>query len=88
MFLYLNRFCFNAIYRTNKIGKFNVPYGERTGSFPSEAHFLKVASLLKGAKLSCVDFEKTLSDAVCGDFAYLDPPTPIHSEGIEGNMEW
>lgn len=74
IFLYLNRFCFNGIYRTNKAGEFNVPYGEKTGGFPKQSEFLGVSKQLKRAKIKCSDFEETIATASKGDFVYLDPP--------------
>ena len=74
MFLFLNRFCFNGIFRTNAKGIFNVPFGEHTGSFPTQAAFIASAALLKQAELICYDFEITLKSAKKGDFVYLDPP--------------
>lgn len=73
-FLYLNRFCFNALYRTNKSGHFNVPYGSRTGGFPSDDDFRRAAMVLSKATIKCCDFQKTINQARCGDFVYLDPP--------------
>jgi DNA adenine methylase len=73
-FLYLNRFCFNALYRTNKGGHFNVPYGSRTGGFPSDDDFRRAAMILSKAKIKCCDFQKTINQTRCGDFVYLDPP--------------
>jgi DNA adenine methylase len=73
-FLFLNRFCFNGIFRTNTKGDFNVPFGTRTGAFPSSEEFRNAANLLKRATLLCSDFEQVLHRAKEGDFAYLDPP--------------
>jgi DNA adenine methylase len=73
-FFYLNRFCFNGVYRTNKSGLFNVPRGEKTGAFPSLNDFRKCAELLQCATLVNIDFEDTLRGATRGDFVYLDPP--------------
>lgn len=73
-FLYLNRFCFNAIYRTNKKGHFNIPFGSRTGGFPADDTFRRAALALGRAALHCGDFEKTVSLARTGDFIYIDPP--------------
>jgi DNA adenine methylase len=73
-FIYLNRFCFNGVYRTNKEGKFNVPMGSKTGNLPSPEKILNCARALKGAKLIHGDFKKTLKYVECGDFVYMDPP--------------
>ncbi|WOB28505.1 MULTISPECIES: Dam family site-specific DNA-(adenine-N6)-methyltransferase [Xanthomonas] len=73
-FLYLNRYCFNGVYRTNKLGNFNVPRGTHTGSLPSEEDLVMFGRLLKDVELQCVDFEKVLNAARSGDFIYLDPP--------------
>ena len=74
-FIYLNRFCFNGLYRTNKMGMFNVPYGGRkSGVIPSEAELKMAGNLLSRAKLMCGDFSRTLDNAKHGDFVYLDPP--------------
>jgi DNA adenine methylase len=78
-FTYLNRFCFNGIYRTNNAGVFNVPYGgDKTGRLPPKEVFLRCSSLLRKAELLSGDFEKILRKNVRrGDFVYLDPPYAI-----------
>ena len=81
-FLYLNRNCFNGIYRTNREGKFNVPIGTRLGSYPSKADFIKCSTLLQRAKLIPADFAKTLTLITAGDFVYLDPPYAVTSRRI------
>jgi DNA adenine methylase len=73
-FLYLNRFCFNGVYRTNRRGEFNVPRGRKTGSFPKLETFFDCSKLLKHASLKRADFEDTLREVSSGDFVYLDPP--------------
>lgn len=75
-FLYLNRFCFNGLYRTNRQGRFNVPYGgKRTGSLPSLDVLKKYSEALSGVTLCKDDFEVVLTREVAkGDFVYLDPP--------------
>ena len=74
LFLFLKHFCFNGIFRTNSKGNFNVPFGTRTGAFPSFEEFHNAANLLKRVTLLCSDFEHVLHRAKEGDFAYLDPP--------------
>lgn len=73
-FLYLNRFCFNGVYRTNQSGKFNVPYGTKTGRLPNLTEIQACSHALKNVAFSPGDFEVTLSEAKKGDFVYLDPP--------------
>lgn len=74
-FIYLNRFCFNGLYRTNLKGQFNVPYGgNRSGSLPTKEDFLRYQSRLKNVTVICSDFGATLSKVSSGDFVYMDPP--------------
>src|SRR5438874_2325341 len=63
-FIYLNRYCFNGIYRTNLAGQFNVPYsGVRCGSIPQDKIFEKCASRLRNARFMNADFERVLEKA-------------------------
>lgn len=75
-FIYLNRRCFNGLYRTNRANEFNVPRGSRTGSPPTRLEWQRTASLLERARLIEGDFEEALRLARPGDFVYLDPPYP------------
>jgi len=76
-FIYLNQTCFNGIFRVNKLGKFNVPYGFRTNpNFPSSEQLEKIAEILCHAELTAVDYIKATQTAAEGDFVYLDPPYP------------
>lgn len=82
-FIYLNRFCFNGLYRTNAKGQFNVPYGGvKSGSLPSKALFTKCSRTLGSARLMCADFEKVLNRTEPGDFVYMDPPFTVRSKRI------
>lgn len=82
-FLYLNRYCFNGLYRTNSDGGFNVPYAPSgTGGFPSCAEFEACARLLSTAKLRAWDFGTTLRYVRAGDFVYLDPPYAVESRRV------
>ena len=77
-FLFLNKLCFNGIYRTNKQGKFNVPCGRQKRKVRFDFDSIRAASsLLKKAKLESSDFQSILSDTKKGDFVYLDPPYAI-----------
>ena len=82
-FIYLNRFCFNGLYRTNRSGKFNVPYGgKRGGRLPSSEALQSCAKALKGVTLRAASFEETLGHVQTGDFVYLDPPYSIRSRRV------
>jgi DNA adenine methylase len=80
-FLYLNRACFNGIYRVNLKGVFNVPKGNKsTIIFPFD-DFSEVSQSLKSATLIVSDFEDVIDDAKRGDFCFCDPPyTVTHNE--------
>ncbi|MDC0072330.1 Dam family site-specific DNA-(adenine-N6)-methyltransferase [Gammaproteobacteria bacterium] len=75
-FLYLNRTCFNGVYRENKKGEFNVPVGRRNSSyFPFvQEDFLRLSKVLKNSKLRHQGFKETLMEAKEGDFIFVDPP--------------
>ncbi|WP_084518237.1 Dam family site-specific DNA-(adenine-N6)-methyltransferase [Bradyrhizobium sp. th.b2] len=75
-FLYLNRNCFNGIYRTNNQGGFNVPFSkDRVANYPTRENFILATNILTKAKLRCGDFEHACEmEAKRGDFIYLDPP--------------
>ncbi len=82
-FVYLNRNCFNGIFRTNTDGKFNVPYAhKKPGVIPSIDNFRKCAALLQRATLKCGDFGSLVSSVRAGDFVYLDPPYAVESRRI------
>lgn len=76
-FLYLNRACFNGIYRVNQNGQFNVPKGTKeTIVFPYD-DFPAASALLKSAKIVVSDFEPVLDMAKSGDFVFCDPPYTV-----------
>lgn len=82
-FIYLNRNCFNGIYRTNKLGKFNVPYAKRrAGAMPDLSDYLICSKKLRSADLKSVDFEKAMRYVGKNDFVYLDPPYAIRSKRV------
>ena len=74
--IYLNRTCFNGLYRVNKKGKFNVPFGR----YPDNIQILNadnlrdVSECLKNVEITNEDFEDSVKDAKEGDFVYFDPP--------------
>jgi DNA adenine methylase len=73
--IFLNRTCFNGLYRVNKRGEFNVPFGRYANPTICDVAGLTATSLaLKGTDIRAADFEETLESAREGDFVYLDPP--------------
>lgn len=75
LFIYLNRTCFNGIWRVNTRGEFNVPYGaKRDCGFPAESQLLQCATSLRRSTLRNCDFEELVADARDGDVVYFDPP--------------
>ena len=73
-FIYLNRHCFNGVYRTNRQGWFNVPRGTRTGQLPSEAHLYRCSVALRVTECRADDFASCVENVRASDFVYLDPP--------------
>ncbi len=83
-FIFLNRLCFNGLYRTNQRGEFNVPFAPaKAGQIPDRTHLRLAAALLKKATLHTGDFE-TIIERVAqpGDFVYLDPPYAVANRRI------
>jgi DNA adenine methylase len=79
--IYLNRTCFNGLYRVNKAGRFNVPFGRYTNpKICDEENLLAVAETLYRVPFEdyrvdyALDFEKTVLPAKRGDVVYMDPP--------------
>jgi len=73
-FIYLNKLCFNGVYRTNKAGVFNVPMGTKTGKMPTLEVLERFSEALKNVELFGGDFEETMLNVRPGDLVYLDPP--------------
>lgn len=76
-FIYLNRTCFNGIFRVNQAGEFNVPYGYKENPvIPTLKHLRAASSQLRTATIRHSGYQQTLQLAKAGDFIYLDPPYP------------
>jgi DNA adenine methylase len=74
-FYYLNRTCFNGIYRVNSEGKFNVPYGHRKNFIVADVSNLQdLQNKLKDTYINCFDFKQSLKNIKSGDLVYFDPP--------------
>lgn len=72
--LYLNRTCFNGMYRVNLAGNFNVPIGTKTAVVMEADDFAASSALLRRAELLVSDFEVVINQAEAGDFVFADPP--------------
>ncbi len=73
--LFLNKTCFNGLYRVNKKGQFNVSFGDYKDPVIVDEMALRSASrAFQIAEISHGDFELVLKNAQKGDFIYLDPP--------------
>ena len=74
--IYLNKTCFNGIYRVNKKNEFNVPIGRYSNPTICDVERLRAANLsLQGVIVECDDYMKVLlKHADKGDFIYIDPP--------------
>lgn len=78
--LYLNRTCFNGIYRVNKRGEFNVPIGTKTNCIYDISSFTEYSQALKSCKLHTNDFAKTITYSDKNDFIFADPPYTSSSQ--------
>jgi DNA adenine methylase len=73
--IYLNKTCYNGLYRVNKQGRFNTPYGRHSNVTLVDVANLRAASkLLRRTKLFRAEYQTVLEVADKGDFVYLDPP--------------
>jgi len=75
-FLYLNKTCFNGLYRVNKQGQFNTPFGHsKNVNLADEENLFRASDLLQFADVRCIDYHQLLTtEAKRGDLIYLDPP--------------
>jgi len=73
--VFLNKTCYNGLYRVNSEGKFNVPFGKyKNPSLYNRDNILSVSTALKGKALKTADYRDVCEEARKGDFIYLDPP--------------
>jgi DNA adenine methylase len=81
--IYLNRTCWNGLYRVNRQGQFNTPFGKfKNPTICDRDRLHQAARLLRRARLFVADFERAVEDAREGDFVYFDPP---YITGHQGN---
>lgn len=98
-FIYLNRTCFNGMYRVNSKGEFNVPFGHyKNPRIIDENNLLNCSELLKKTEIKCADFSEILTKVKKGDLVYFDPPyvplnetssfTSYTKDGFDINMQF
>jgi DNA adenine methylase len=73
-FIYLNKTCFRGLFRVNRSGKFNVPYGAYNRRYFDPENLEAVSSALSGTEIKSGDFEFGIDGISRGDFVYFDPP--------------
>ncbi|MBS3922935.1 MAG: DNA adenine methylase [Nitrosarchaeum sp.] len=74
-FIFLNRTCFNGMYRVNSSGQFNVPFGKYSNPLIcDEDNLRKVSKALQNVEIKHQDYKEVLKKARKGDFVYFDPP--------------
>ena len=93
-FLYLNRTCWNGLYRENLRGEFNVPKGTKNTIVFENEDLALLSAQLSSAELKCCDFSDAIATAGPGDFLFVDPPytTAHNNNGFvkynEGIFTW
>lgn len=82
-FIYLNKTCYNGLYRVNRKGEFNVPVGSyQNPTIFDEINLRAVSRALAGISIKRADFSDVLEAAEPGDFIYLDPPYFTEGSGF------
>jgi len=73
--IFLNKTCYNGLYRVNRAGQFNVPFGDykKPRIFQAD-HLRAVSALMQPVKIIASSFDRVLREARRGDFIYFDPP--------------
>ncbi|MCD4833647.1 MAG: DNA adenine methylase [Bacteroidales bacterium] len=81
LFIFLNRTCFNGLYRVNKNNKYNVPMGSyKKPTICDKQNIIAVSNALQKVEILCGDYEATLDKATTNSFFYFDPPYKPLSE--------
>jgi DNA adenine methylase len=85
--IYLNRTCFNGIYRVNLNGEFNVPRGSKNDVLLADDDFEAAARILRRAQVRNADFEELIDLAEEGDLVFADPPYTVR-HNINGFVKY
>lgn len=76
-FIYLNTYSFNGLYRVNRKGEYNVPYGQREDVVINYRKLMEASEKLAGTEIMWQDFEKSKEYIGKGDLVFLDPPYTV-----------
>ncbi len=87
-FLYLNTYSFNGLYRVNRQGEYNVPYGHRENAIINYERIYTASTQLKNAEILSQDFDKSREKIEQGDLVFLDPPYTVSKESNEMFIEY
>ncbi len=84
MFVFLNKHCFNGLYRVNAKGQFNVPFNNSTRASYDANNLKAVSEYLQKVDISCGDFEMACDTAQANDFIFFDSPyAPLNDTSFE-----
>lgn len=84
LFVFINKHCFNGLYRVNGKGLFNVPYNNSRRSSVDESVIMEVSEYLQGITIMNGDFQEISASAKKGDFIFLDSPyAPLNPTSFE-----
>lgn len=85
LFIYLNKTCFNGLYRVNSKGLFNVPFNnKKTLNAYEKENLLQISRYLEDVNIKNSDFEETCKSVKKGDFVFFDSPyAPLKPDSFE-----
>ena len=84
LFVFINKHCFNGLYRVNAKGLFNVPYNNSRRASVDENAIRETSEYLRGVTIIDGDFEAACKDAEKGDFVFIDSPyAPLNPTSFE-----
>ena len=84
LFVFINKHCFNGLYRVNGKGLFNVPYNNSRRASVDENAIMEISRYLQGVTIIDGDFEVACKDAKKGDFVFIDSPyAPLNPTSFE-----
>ncbi len=84
LFVFINKHCFNGLYRVNGKGLFNVPYNNSRRSSADEQSIMEISEYLRNVRIISGDFEVACEGADTGDFVFIDSPyAPLNPTSFE-----